>query len=33
MLNALSKPLMIGIYQDDKLVKSIESEEKASEFV
>lgn len=24
---------MIGIYQDDKLVKSIESEEKASEFV
>lgn len=23
---------MIGIYQDDKLVKSIESEEKASEF-
>ncbi|EAI0682324.1 tRNA threonylcarbamoyladenosine biosynthesis protein TsaB [Campylobacter coli] len=32
MLNALSKPLMIGIYQDDKLVKSIESEEKASEF-
>ncbi|WP_079754719.1 glycoprotease [Campylobacter coli] len=33
MLNALSKPLMIGVYQDDKLVKSIESEEKASEFV
>ncbi|HEB7543727.1 TPA: tRNA threonylcarbamoyladenosine biosynthesis protein TsaB [Campylobacter coli] len=33
MLNALSKPLMIGIYQDDKLVKSIESEEKTSEFV
>lgn len=33
LLNALSKPLMIGIYQDDKLVKSIESEEKASEFV
>ncbi|EAK2187722.1 tRNA threonylcarbamoyladenosine biosynthesis protein TsaB [Campylobacter coli] len=33
MLNALSKPLMIGIYQDDKLVKSIESEEKVSEFV
>ncbi|EBF6145684.1 tRNA threonylcarbamoyladenosine biosynthesis protein TsaB [Campylobacter coli] len=33
MLNALSKPLMIGIYQDDKLVKNIESEEKASEFV
>lgn len=24
---------MIGIYQDDKLVKNIESEEKASEFV
>ncbi|ENU2689017.1 tRNA threonylcarbamoyladenosine biosynthesis protein TsaB [Campylobacter coli] len=24
---------MIGIYQDDKLIKSIESEEKASEFV
>ncbi len=24
---------MIGIYQDDKLVKSIESEEKTSEFV
>lgn len=24
---------MIGIYQDDKLVKSIESEEKVSEFV
>ncbi|HEG0888879.1 TPA: tRNA threonylcarbamoyladenosine biosynthesis protein TsaB, partial [Campylobacter jejuni] len=22
MLNALSKPLMIGIYQDDKLIKT-----------
>ncbi|EJB0360127.1 tRNA threonylcarbamoyladenosine biosynthesis protein TsaB, partial [Campylobacter jejuni] len=25
MLNALSKPLMIGIYQDDKLIKTYKS--------
>ncbi|MBZ7935868.1 tRNA threonylcarbamoyladenosine biosynthesis protein TsaB [Campylobacter sp. B0100352/1] len=33
MLNALSKPLMLGIYENDLLVKSIISDEKASEFI
>ncbi|MGH2305646.1 tRNA threonylcarbamoyladenosine biosynthesis protein TsaB [Campylobacter taeniopygiae] len=33
MLNALSKPLMLGIYQNNFLVKSITSDEKASEFI
>ncbi|MBZ7942534.1 tRNA threonylcarbamoyladenosine biosynthesis protein TsaB [Campylobacter sp. LH-2024] len=33
MLNALSKPLMLGIYKNNLLVKSITSYEKASEFI
>ncbi|MBZ7969124.1 tRNA threonylcarbamoyladenosine biosynthesis protein TsaB [Campylobacter molothri] len=33
MLNALSKPLMFGIYKNNLLVKSITSYEKASEFI
>jgi len=33
LLNALAKPLMLGIYEDDLLIKSYESEQKASEFV
>lgn len=33
VLNALAKPLLLGIYENDCLIQSFESEEKASEFV
>lgn len=31
MLNALANPLLIGLYEDNALIKSYESEQKASE--
>lgn len=31
LLNALANPLLIGLYEDDKLIKRYESEQKASE--
>lgn len=33
MLNALDKPISIGLYENDLLIKSIQSEQKASEAV
>jgi len=33
LLIALSSPILVGIYEDDKLIKSIKSEEKSSDIL